>query len=50
MPQEKEMFCESCEAYSVKTKMCAEIWETWDGETERWGYEYVCPKCGRKER
>ena len=26
-----------------------EIWETWDDEDEKWGYKYVCPKCGRKD-
>lgn len=41
--------CKSCEHYGVKTVMVSHIWETWDGQEERWGRYYVCPVCGREE-
>jgi hypothetical protein len=48
--KEEDVLCGSCKHHGVTTVMKAKIWETWDGQTERWGYSYVCPVCGREGR
>jgi hypothetical protein len=49
--QNEDRLCASCEHYGVKTIMKEEIWVEYDHEcNEIWGYEYICPVCGRQER
>ena len=47
--KDDEGLCDSCKHYGVTTIMEKEIWV--DGcDDEIWGYEYICPKCGRIDK
>ena len=51
MSDDDGRLCDSCKHYGVKTVMRKEIWVEYDDDqNEIWGYEYICPKCGRTDK
>jgi len=46
----EKRLCGSCKFYGFDVEMKEEIWVEMDyNDNEIWGYEYICPKCGRND-